>query len=152
MGFLSCEALLVARLEAYVAAADWTGRKAPRVFKDADAAAVEERAQLAPAYFVVFEGHAPTQETNAGRVQQINQHWAIYASLRNARRHGSAQGVRDDADALMELALRALCGWVPSSEFAPLRMIESPGPVYSDAGFGYFALRFETRCVVRGDG
>jgi hypothetical protein len=150
MGFLAPEALIVARLEERIALADWGARRVPRVLTAADAANVEERSQLAPAYYVVLDNYAPTQVQGNGRVQQIEQQWVIYSVLRNAIRHDSAQGVRDDAHMLIDLAISALCGFVVHSDFAPLSMLADTGPIYSDAGFGYFPLRFATRCVVRG--
>lgn len=154
MGFLAPEALIMARLEARIATADWSSwsdRKVPRVFTAADSANVEERSHLAPAYYVVFESSGPVQANDYGRIQQLAQHWAIYGAVRNAAKHGSGQGVRDNAGVMMDLALTALCGWSPSNEHMPLRMIESAGLTYSDAGYGYFAFLFETRCVVRGE-
>lgn len=150
MSFLAPEALIVARLEERVQAAAWGDRKLPRVFTAADAANVEERSQMAPAYYVVLDSYAPTQGQGNGRIQQIEQQWVVYAVLRNAAKHDRAQGVRDDANAMIDLALGALCGWAPGVDFNPLRLMADSGPVYSDAGFGYFPLRFETRCVVRG--
>lgn len=150
MSFLAPEGLIVARLEESIAAATWGERKVPRVFTAADAANVEERSQLAPAYYVVFDSYAPTQAQGVGRIQQIEQQWVVYAVLRNAQKHAVAQGVRDDANVMIDLAVEALCGFQPSAEFSPLHMVADTGPVYSDAGFGYFPLRFGTRCVVRG--
>lgn len=150
MSFLGAEALLVARMQAAVDAVAWGTRKKPRVFTAADAANVEEQSQLAPAYYVVLDSYAPTQENQWGRIQQIEQQWVVYCVLRNAAKHATSQGVRDDANQLIDIATAALCGWKPGDEYLPLRMLADTGPIYSDAGFGYFPLRFETRCVVRG--
>lgn len=151
--FLAPEAALVTRLVEHIDLATWDEpRKKPRVFTAADAANVEERSQMAPALYVVLDSYAPTQgqQGSYGRVQQIEQQWVVYAVVRNARSHDRAQGVRDDAAALVDLVIGALCGWAPSADFNPFRMMPDSGPIYSDAGFGYFPLRFETRCVVRG--
>lgn len=150
MSFLAPESLIVARLEERIGLVEWDMRKVPRVFTAADSANVEERSQLAPAFYVVLDSYAPTQEVGRGSVQQIEQQWVIYVVVRNAAKHASSQGVRDDADAMTDLVEKALCGWRPSLDFSPLMMGSDTGPIYSDAGFGYFPIRFSTRCVVRG--
>ncbi len=154
MSWFALEELIVARLEGRVAeaveAGTWGDRKVPKVIVAADLAGVEERAQMAPALFVVFDNYNPAQEVNRGRVQQVEQHWVIFVVTRNARGQHSGQGVRDDARPLLDLVTRALCGWEPHPDFGALYMGADTGPIYSEAGFGYFPLRFTTRCVVRG--
>lgn len=150
MSFLALEDLIVARLEERVASHAWGDRKVPKVLVAADGADVEERSQFAPAYYVVFDNYEPVQEVNRGIVQQIAQHWVIFVVVRNAKKHASAQGVRDDGAVMADLALSALLGWKGHADFSPLYMAADTGPVYSDAGYGYFPLRFTTRCVVRG--
>lgn len=153
MSFLDPEQLICARLLQRVQQLDeaeaWPTR-VPKVLTAADAANVEEQSQLAPAYYVVLESYAPTQEVGRGGVQQIEQQWVIYVVVRNAQGHASGQGVRDDAKQMIDVVLAALCGWRPSAEFTPLLMGTDTGPIYSDAGYGYFPVRFSTRCVVRG--
>lgn len=154
MSFFAPEQLIVERLEARVAeavaAGTWGDRKVPKVLTAGDAAMIEERSQLAPALYVVLDGYAPVQEVARGSVQQVEQQWVVYATVRNAARAATGQGVRDDAAIMVDLVLKALCGWKPHADFGPLFMGSDKGPEYTDAGYGYFPIRFTTRCVVRG--
>ncbi len=150
MSFFDLESVLVQRLSERVAAADWGERKVPKVLTAADSEGVEERSQLAPAFFVVLDSYAPVEQVARGRVQLVEQAWVIFVVVRNASRTASAGGVRDDAKAMIDLVTSALCGWEGHPDFSPLYMGRDTGPIYSDAGYGYFPLRFTTRCVVRG--
>lgn len=148
--FLTAQNLIVARLEAKIAAADWTGKKKPRVLTARDAEEIEERSQVVPAIYVVFDGFQPVGETNSGAVATLESTWIITAAVRSARDHQSGDGVRADAIELVDLILDAMLGWRPSKDFMPARPAPTPKPGYSDAGFGYFPAVFTIRTVARG--
>lgn len=143
--FLAPEAALITRLEEKLTAAS----NAARVFTAAQMATIEERAQITPALYIVFEGYTPTQDVNGGRVQQIEQSWTITVAVRNASGQGTGSGVRAAAVPLIELVLAALCGWKPDPAFSGMALADGPGPLFSE-GYGYFPLRFTTRTHVRG--
>ena len=145
MAFLDTEALIIARLQAKLAAASNTAR----VFAASQMALIDERQQIVPAIYVVFDGYDPTQSVGNGRVQQIEQHWTITVAVRNAYGQVSAEGVRNDAEPLLALVLAALCGWTPGAEFSGMVLAPGGAPVFGE-GFGYFPLHFRTRTMVRG--
>lgn len=150
MGILDPEAAIVARLQARIDEGTWTTSKKPRVLAAADLANMEERSQIVPALYVIFDGYEPTQQVGDGRVQEISQDWTIAVAVRNAYSHQNAQGVRDEANPLIDLVLGAMLGWSPGTGFRTFKMQPGVGPVFSDAGFGYFPLQFQTRVAVRG--
>lgn len=150
MGFIDPEAAIAERLQARIDAVDWTGKSKPRVLSAADAANMEERSQIVPAFYIVFDSYAPTQQVGQGMVQEIAQDWTINVAVRNARSHANAQGVRDEAAPLIDIVIRALAGWKPAQDFSAFRLIAGTGPAFTEAGFGYFPLTFQTRTTVRG--
>lgn len=145
MAFLDTEAAIITRLEAKLLAAE---NKA-RVFAASQMALIEERQQIVPALYVVFDGYEPVQAIAAGKIQQIEQTWTITVAVRNAYGQTSGEGVRADAEPLLELVLAALCGWKPSAEFTGMALAPGGAPAFGD-GFGYFPLHFRTRVSVRG--
>lgn len=151
MGFLDPEAAIGARLLAKIAeAAPWTAMREPQVLYRADAEAVADASQMAPAFFVVFDGFAPTQQVGDGAVQTIEQDWSVWSVVRSAAGAGSAAGVREEAAIMLDLAARALLGFRPSADFSQLRLAQSEGPTF-EAGYGQFPMRFKTRITVKGE-
>jgi hypothetical protein len=148
--FLTAESLIVDRLQDKVDAADWTGKKKPRVLTTSQAAQVEERSQVVPAIYVVLDGYQPVEQVGAGAITSLESTWSIVVAVRSAKSHDSGDGIREDATALIDLVLDALLGFKPSPAFAAMKAAPSPGPAYTDAGFGYFPLIFTTRSTSRG--
>lgn len=150
MGFFDPEAAIVERLQARVDAATWTDFTKPRVMTEADAARMRDRSQIAPALLIVFDGFEPTQEVGQGQVLEIAQNWIVWVAVKNASGHANSQGVRDEAGPLIQLVITALAGWKPSAEFRAMRMQPSGGPDFSQAGFGFFPVMFQTKATFRG--
>jgi hypothetical protein len=148
--FLDPETAIIQRLQERIDAQEWTApRVKPRVLTAADMAAIDERSQIVPAVYVVFDSYIPTQEVGAGSVQEIQQSWTVVVAVRNASDHASGAGVRREASPLVELVLSALAGWKPAQGFTALRMAAGPGAVFS-TGVGYYPMNFLTRTVIRG--
>lgn len=144
MSFLDVEEAVVTHLQGRINEA-----QAPaRVFTAAQLAHIEERAQITPAIYVLFDGYTPTQEVGQGRVQQIEQTWSIVIAVRNAYGAETGAGVRREASFYLDLALSALCGFKAAPEFSGMALADGPGPNFAE-GYGYFPLTFKTRVVVR---
>lgn len=148
--FLTCESLIIARLQAKIDAADWTGKTKPVVLAEAEVERIEERSQVAPAVWVLLNGYQPVGDVGVGAVTTFELNWQIVVAVRSGYGMGSSEGVRLEAAPIVDVVLDALLGWKPSKDFAHMRAEQSPGPGYSDAGFGYFPHNFTTRTTVRG--
>jgi hypothetical protein len=130
MAFLAPEDAIAERLTAKIDAASWGDDVAPRVYFARDADGAADVSHMAPALFVVFDGYAPTQQVADGAVQEVDQDWTVWAIARSASAHDTGRGVRDQAAAMVDVVLAALCGWKPSSDHR---------------------ARFKTRITVHGD-
>lgn len=149
MAFMDPENGIKERLEARLEAADWTGKTKPRVLTADVVATVEEKSQITPALYILFDGYQPTQDTAAGKVQQIEQDWRVVIAVKNARGQTTGEGLRAEASNLIELVTQALAGYRVGADFTPLFIAPGPGPVFQDQ-FGYFSINLKTRVMVRG--
>ena len=147
--FLTCEGLILARLQAKIDAVDWTGKTKPVVLAEAEVERIEERSQVAPAVWVLLNGYQPVQDVTPG-IATIELSWQIVVAVRSGYGMGSGDGVRIEAAPIIDVVIDALLGWRPSKDFQSMKLDQSPGPGYSDAGFGYFPHNFTTRTQVRG--
>lgn len=149
MAFMDPENGIKERLEARIAAADWTGASKPRVLTADVIASIEEQSQIAPAFYVLFDGYQPTQQVGNGKVQQIDQDWRVVIVVKNARGQTTGEGLRAEASNLIELVTQALAGYQVNSGFTPLQIAPGPGPQFTGQ-FGYFSVNLKTRVMVRG--
>ncbi|MBF0296681.1 MAG: DUF1834 domain-containing protein [Magnetococcales bacterium] len=123
---------------------------APRLVQGMrDREAVYTRTAVAPALYLVCDG----QETRmgAGNEQVVDQAWLVVLAVRNARESDTGRAEREEAGPLLGDLARALLGWRPGPDHGPLRMAAAPGPVFGQ-GMAFFAMRFVTRLLLRGDG
>lgn len=148
---IECQNLILARLQAKVDAATWSGMTKPRIFTASDAAQIEEKSQVVPALYIRLDGYDPVQETGGGAITHFELTWTVFAAVRSAKSVSTGAGVREDAGVLLDLVLAALLGWTPAPGYSSMKAAPAGGPNYSEAGFGYFPLVFTTRTTIRGD-
>jgi hypothetical protein len=144
--YLAAEALIIARLGA---AQDGEIDPPARALGAADLAGVEESAQVAPAYQVLYRGDVFAGEGDSeGGTQVVFQEWMTVIAVRNVRGGRTGAGARAEAGPLIARALRLLNGHQLSAGFSPLkRVLPGPAPAYSDAGFAYFPIVHRTQIV-----
>lgn len=141
--FFAAEPLLVARIQQEVSV--------PFVLTASEAALVEERQQKTPAVYIVYAGGDPEGDpgrSEHGDVTVFRQRWAAVVAVRNVENTVTGEGIRDEAGPLIVQTYRALAGWRPRAGFNPLIMAGDVQAAYSEAGFGYFQLMFETNYVL----
>lgn len=148
MGFLDPGQPIVERLRARFAAA----AQLVDVYTAVDGGAILDAALARPAVYVIFDGYQPAQEVGHGVVQQIAQVWAAIVKVRHTSGPNLDDGAPMHAEAapVIDVVLRALCGWRPCEGFDGFRMETGEGPKLM-SGYAYHPLFFSTRTVVRGE-
>lgn len=148
MGFLDPGQPIVTRLRTCFAAAE----QLVDVYTAVDGGAIVDVPLTQPAIYVIFDGYQPSQEQGNGVVQQITQVWAAIVKVRHTAGVNLDDGAPMHAEAspVIDVVLRALCGWRPCVGFDPLRMETGEGPKLM-SGYAYYPLFFSTRTVVRGE-
>jgi hypothetical protein len=144
---LSAEPLIVARLEAKLAALNLP---ALRVLTAPDLAEVAEEQQTVPAVHVVYGGHAISQDQGEGAVVELQQTWHTVVVVRNVRGIRSGEAAREEAGQILDAVFRALTGWRPGAEFRRLRPANAPRAGYSK-GYGYYPLSWTLKMQMRGE-
>lgn len=137
--FFAAQPLLVARIQQEV--------DVPFVLTAAEAALIEEQQQKTPAIYIVYAGGEPVGEpgrSEQGEVTVFRQRWAAVVAVRNVENTATGEGIREEAGPLIVQTYRALSGWRPAAGFNPLILVGDVQAAYSDAGFGYFQLTFDT--------
>jgi hypothetical protein len=141
--FFAAEPLLVARIKDQV--------DVRFVLTASQAALVDEQQQKTPAVYLLYAGGDPEGEpgrSERGDLTVFRQRWAAVVAVRNVENTASGQGIREEAGPLIVQTYRALAGWRPADGFNPLIMAGDVQAAYSEAGFGYFQLLFETNYVL----
>jgi len=110
-----------------------------------DLAMVEERSQVTPAAFVIYDGEDPVEQSSTGKHVLEDQRFIVVLSVRNARDVLGGTGARDSALALRASINLALAGWAPSPQHRPFQRDKgAPRPHYT-TGFAYLSTAYTTR-------
>ncbi|MFZ2269043.1 MAG: hypothetical protein WAV95_15820 [Azonexus sp.] len=144
MALLDDGPLLEARLREVCTAAGGN------IFQAESLAGVKESAQVTPALHLVLGPYRPT--SNDGTSSTIWETiWFVVAVVKNQRQGKGAKAVREDSGAglLLQQAIAALDGWQCPGTIDLVHAVPPPPPLIT-AGFGYFPLAFETKCVTDG--
>lgn len=142
--YLFLEPLLVERVRAEVPGLALVGGVP-------DLASVADRQQLSPAVYLIYlgddlaTGHAA--QGGQGRVQTVTQLWAAVLALYCADPSGEGSGARREAGPLLGRLLKALTGWAPRVDVAPLTRRQGPAEVAYADGYFYYPLVFQASFV-----
>lgn len=143
MSYLDAEQLIIDQLKLRVP-------DVRAVFSTAELVGVEEAAQVTPALHVIYDGDRLAGSAGRGAAQTVYQQWIVVVAVRSARDQRGGSGARYNAGPIINDALAALSGWQPSNLHGPLQRVQAPLPGYSQGGFGYFPLAFESAIVTGG--
>lgn len=147
MSFLACGPAIVTRLSERLSKLT----KPISVETAVDAGAVLDSPQQNPIVYVLFDGFEPTQSVGNGRIQQIEQRWAVVIKLRKLSGTAVAgDPIAYEADPVITAVIAALCGHRAAEGFDPLQLDEGSGGIMT-AGYAYHQLVFTTRTTVRGE-
>ncbi|HIE0069181.1 TPA: phage tail terminator protein [Pseudomonas aeruginosa] len=116
-----------------------------------DLAALSEQDQPAPSVYVVYLG----DETGTGAdhqggqraIQTVGQQWAVVLVVHYADSSNSGEGARREAGPLLGRLVKALTGWAPAIDVAPLARSARQSPATYASGYLYFPLVFTARFV-----
>lgn len=134
--------LIAERLKARCPAA------AGNVFAAPDLAGVQEKDQKTPALQVLLHSYEPLSD-DAGASSRWREIYLVVAVVKNARRLGAVEAIRNAAGGLLQEAIAALDGWKCPGAIGLVRAIAPPRPAITDS-FGYFPLAFEVHTVSDG--
>lgn len=110
-----------------------------------DLATVEERSQVTPSAFVIYDGEDPVEQAGHGKKVLEDQRFIVVLAVRNAKDTLGGTGAREDALALRGAILQALSGWQPTPQHRPFQRDKgAPRPHYTP-GFAYLSTAFVTR-------
>jgi hypothetical protein len=107
--------------------------------------AVEEESQLAPAVAVIYNGYRADDEVGQGTVQAVELNYLVVVVARSSKQTLRATGAKESASEVFDAAVKALIGWQPGKGVRRLRLADADGAGYSDAGFTYLPIGFNTR-------
>lgn len=142
MGILESGPRLESRLKARCPAAG------DNIFTTADLAGVKERSQVTPALHLVLHSYRPI--ANDGAADSLwREIWLVVAVVKNARQSVGTTAIREAAGPLLKEAIAALDGWHCPGCIGPVRAIDPPTPLFTDA-FGYLPLAFAVDTVTPG--
>ncbi|MBF0627862.1 MAG: hypothetical protein HQL91_06550 [Magnetococcales bacterium] len=100
-----------------------------------------------PALYLVADGFQPLG--SAGGEQALEPLWLAVVAVRHGRQVADGAGERQEAGPLLAAVCQALIGWQPADGYAPMRLVTTPGALFTD-GLALFPLRFATRLRVGG--
>lgn len=106
---------------------------------------VEEESQLVPAAAVIYNGYRAGEQLGNGAVQVVNLEFLVVVVARSSTKAMRATGAKADASVIFDAAIRALSGWKPARGMKSLTLGDAPGAGYSDAGFTYIPIAFNSR-------
>lgn len=136
---IEIEGLIVARLEDRVQKAGVVRF----VYDTKTYAAAEEESQLHPALAVIYNGYRVG--TRAGTAQEVELEYLVVAISRSSKQTLRASGAKEIGGSTFHAVLQTLIGWKPAPGVSRLTLGEAPGAGYSDAGFQYLPIAFNTR-------
>ncbi|OVZ67372.1 hypothetical protein CDO43_30395 [Pseudomonas aeruginosa] len=104
-----------------------------------------------PSVYVVYLGDeiGTGADHQGGRraIQAIGQQWAVVLVVHYADSSNSGEGARREAGPLLGRLVKALTGWAPAIDVAPLARSARQSPVTYASGYFYFPLVFTARFV-----
>jgi len=117
-----------------------------------DIADLDAAKQVTPALAVIYQGYRPAEEfDDDGEVVAVQSDWLVVVCVANARQGGvglSRTGDRkEDANPICAEVLRAMMGWIPGDDGAPVRLAGAPQPFY-DAAAIFVPLGFSLRQTI----
>ncbi len=145
---IEVEALIVARLRAQLMGtpeAPLDEKIVKFVYDTREYGAVEEESQLVPAVAVIYNGYRAGEEVGHGAVQQVGIEFLVVVLTRSSKQTLRASGAKAAASEIFDAVMKALTGWKPARGLQPLKLGDAPGAAYSDAGFTYLPIAFNTR-------
>lgn len=144
MSVQALESALIARLQSGLSG------QVQRIYSAAEIAQVQEQAQLSPAVSVLYDGMRPITDLANGSIQQIAFRFLVVAIARNATQTQVSAGARADGSGLLDAILESLLGFRPAAGCSGLELQQAPPAIFTQAGFAYYPLAFETRRTYRG--
>jgi hypothetical protein len=145
MGFFSAESLIIDRLSAKAG-------EAKDVFslESYQTALTGGGVKRLPALLVVFSGHSVADQIVGG--EKIEQVWTVVAIGKAVRQSkDNATQSRDAIGLMIEQAITALIGWVPSKDYSAIKMVQPlHSPEFAD-GTVYVPFAFSTSTVIKDD-
>ena len=138
---IDIEAAIVARLKGTLLA----DGAIKRVYDTAEYSGVPEESQAVPAIAVIYNGYRPGGQRGDGVVQAVFVQFLVVVVTRSSTQALRRTGAKQDASVIFDAAVRKLIGWKPAKGLKRLTLIDGPGAGYSDAGFTYLPIGFETR-------
>lgn len=105
-----------------------------------DLAAVAEEAQLAPAVWVVYDGHVVVRADE--HTATLAHRWFVILTISSAASQNEAAPLNDQAGPRLKQLFEGLFGWLPPGCSTPLVPSTPPRPFFSPAKFAYYPLAF----------
>lgn len=116
-----------------------------------DLATVAGQQQLSPAVYLIYLGDdlsdGPPAQGGRGQVQTVTQLWAAVLALYCADSNGEGVTARREAGPLLGQLLKALTGWIPRADVAPLTRRQGPAEAAYADGYFYYPLVFQASFV-----
>ena len=146
MSFIAVEAAIAERLTLKLTSLE----PKPSVHRAYDLANAQTRSHRDVSVYVAYNGITEVGDPghNVASIAWTDHEFLIWVVAKSGREFQSGAGTREKADPVIDRVLESLLGWVVDGH--PLRIAQSPGPVYDPDGFGYFPLVFVQRRHVRG--
>lgn len=108
-------------------------------------AAVEEESQLVPSLAVIYNGYRAAEVVGQGAVQAVELDYLVVVVTRSSMQTLRSKGAKASASEIFDATVKALTGWKPGQGTRRLMLGDAPGAGYSDAGFTYIPIAFNTR-------
>lgn len=115
------------------------------VYDTAEYGGVEEESQLVPSVAVIYNGYRAGEQEGHGLVQAVTLEYLVVVVTRSSRQTLRASGAKASASGIFDATMKALTGWKPAPGTKRLTLGDAPGAGYSDAGFTYLPIAFNTR-------
>lgn len=144
MSIATIEAALVERLQQKV------GDMVDRIYTAAEVAQLEEQLQMTPSVTVIYNGYRPSGDIAGGVVQAIAFSFLVVVAVKSAYVSGRSLGLKHDASPIVDACIEALLTFRPMDGTSVMKLRDAPGADFTETGFAYYPLIFETVRTYRG--